>query len=73
MDEKKKLINWTAGISTVIVALLIIIVVMEPRGNGVSRAAASGPSPLLLRVRTQSVQKVRRLPFFRESCRTNGM
>ena len=28
MDEKKKLINWTAGISTVIVALLIIIVVM---------------------------------------------
>lgn len=49
MDEKKKLINWTAGISTVIVALLIIIVVMEPRGNGVSRAAASGPSPLLLR------------------------
>ena len=34
MDEKKKLINWTAGISTVIVALLIIIVVMEPRGNG---------------------------------------
>ncbi len=31
MDEKKKLINWTAGISTVIVALLIIIVVMEPR------------------------------------------
>lgn len=33
MDEKKKLINWTAGISTVIVALLIIIVVMEPRGE----------------------------------------
>ena len=73
MDEKKKLINWTAGISTVIVALLIIIVVMEPRGSGVSRAAASGPSPLPWRVMMQSVQKVRRLPFFPGSCRTNGM
>ena len=48
MDEKKKLINWTAGISTVIVALLIIIVVMEPRGNGVSRAAASRAIALTL-------------------------
>ena len=48
MDEKKKLINWTAGISTVIVALLIIIVVMEPRGSGVSRAAASRAIALTL-------------------------
>lgn len=48
MDEKKKLINWVAGISTIIVALLIIIVVMEPRGNGVSRAAASRTLALTL-------------------------
>lgn len=40
MDEKKKLINWVAGISTLIVVLLIFIVVMDRRENGVSRAVA---------------------------------
>lgn len=40
MDEKKKLINWVAGISTLIVVLMIFIVVMDRRENGVSRAVA---------------------------------
>ena len=34
MREKQKLINWIAGMTTVIVALLIVIVVMEPKDNG---------------------------------------
>ncbi len=41
MDDGKKLINWVAGVATLIVALLIVIVVLEPREGGVSRAAAS--------------------------------
>lgn len=41
MDEKKKLINWVAGISTLIVGLMIFIVVMDRTENGVSRAVAS--------------------------------
>ena len=40
MEEKKKLINYVAGMTTVIVALLIAIVVLEPKESGVSRAAA---------------------------------
>lgn len=41
MDDGKKLINWVAGVATLIVALLIVIVVLEPQEGGVSRAAAS--------------------------------
>lgn len=48
MDETRKLINWVAGMSTLIVALLIVIVVMEPKENGVSRAAASRTIALTL-------------------------
>lgn len=40
MEEKKKLINYVAGMTTVIVALLIAIVVLEPKDSGVSRATA---------------------------------
>lgn len=53
MDEKSKLINWVAGISTLIVALLIIIVVMEPEESGVSRAAASRTIALTLADRSE--------------------
>ena len=48
MREKQKLINWIAGMTTVIVALLIVIVVMEPKDNGVSRALASKTVALTL-------------------------
>ncbi|MBR5267257.1 MAG: SpoIID/LytB domain-containing protein [Lachnospiraceae bacterium] len=39
--ERRKLINFVAGMTTVILALLIVIVVMEPKDVGVSRAVAS--------------------------------
>lgn len=39
--ERQKLINFVAGMTTVILALLIMIVVMEPKETGVSRAVAS--------------------------------
>lgn len=41
MNEEKKFINWVAGISTLIVLLMIVIVVFEPGSSGVSRAVAS--------------------------------
>ena len=41
MNEGRKLVNWVAGVSTLIVALLIIIVVNEPQRDQVSRAAAA--------------------------------
>lgn len=48
MDETKKLINWVAGISTLIVLLLILIVVLQRGGDGVSRAVASRTIALTL-------------------------
>lgn len=41
MNEKQKLINFVAGMTTVIVLLMIVIVVLEPKEVGVSRAVAS--------------------------------
>ena len=41
MKEKQKLVNWIAGMTTVIVALLIVIVALEPKEYGVSRALAA--------------------------------
>ena len=46
--EKRKLINFVAGITTVILGLLIIIVVLEPKDAGVSRAVASKTVALTL-------------------------
>ena len=57
MDENKKMINWVAGISTLIVALLIVIVVMEPKSGGVSRAAASRAIALTLAGRDQITEE----------------
>lgn len=48
MKEKQRLINWIAGMTTAIVALLIVIIVLEPKGNGVSRAMASKAAALAL-------------------------
>lgn len=66
MDEKKKLINWVAGISTLIVALLIIIVVMEPKESGVSRAAASRAIALTLAGRDEILSEGPETSFFPE-------
>ncbi|MBE5971838.1 MAG: SpoIID/LytB domain-containing protein [Lachnoclostridium sp.] len=46
--EKRKLINFVAGMTTVILALLIVIVVMEPKDAGVSRSVASKTVALTL-------------------------
>lgn len=40
MNETRKMINWVAGVSTLIVTLLLIIVIFEPKNDQVSRAAA---------------------------------
>ncbi len=45
---RRKLINFVAGMTTVILALLIMIVVMEPKDPGVSRAVASKTVALTL-------------------------
>ncbi len=46
--EKRKLINFVAGMTTVILTLLIMIVVLEPKDAGVSRAVASKTVALTL-------------------------
>lgn len=46
--EKQKLINFVAGMTTVIVLLMIVIVLFEPKDAGVSRAAASKTVALTL-------------------------
>ena len=46
--ENRKLINFVAGMTTVILALLIMIVVLEPKDAGVSRAVASKTVALTL-------------------------
>ena len=48
MREKQKLINYIAGMTTLIVALLIVIVVFEPKEISVSRAVASKTVALTL-------------------------
>lgn len=46
--EKQKLIDFVAGITSVIVLLMIVIVVLEPRDVGVSRAVAAKTAALTL-------------------------
>lgn len=41
MNERRKLINWMAGVTTFIVVLLIVIVLLDREEGGVSLAAAS--------------------------------
>lgn len=66
MDEKKKMINWVAGVSTLIVALLIIIVVMEPKNDGVSRAAASRAAALSLASKSEIMEEGPETSYFPE-------
>ena len=48
MNERRKLINWVAGVTTFIVALLIVIVLLDTKQDGVSMAAASRTVALTL-------------------------
>ena len=48
MNERRKLINWVAGVTTFIVALLIVIVLLDTKQDGVSLAAASRTVALTL-------------------------
>ena len=66
MDDKKKLINWVAGMSTAIVFLMILIVVLEPKENGVSRAAASRTIALTLAGKTEIQENAPAESFFPE-------
>ena len=48
MNERRKLINWMAGVTTFIVVLLIVIVLLDREEDGVSLAAASRTVALTL-------------------------
>ena len=48
MNERRKLINWMAGVTTFIVVLLIVIVLLDRDEDGVSLAAASRTVALTL-------------------------
>ena len=66
MDDGKKLINWVAGVATLIVALLIVIVVLEPREGGVSRAAASRAVALTIAPKNEIEENGPEQSFFPE-------
>lgn len=40
MNESRKMINWMAGVTTFVVALLIVIVLLDTEQDGVSLATA---------------------------------
>ena len=67
MNEQRKLINWMAGVTTVIVALLIVIVLMEPEQDGVSLAAASRTVALTLESESEIAEKAPEESYFDES------
>lgn len=48
MNERRKLINWMAGVTTFIVVLLIVIVLLDREEDGVSLAVASRTVALTL-------------------------
>ncbi len=48
MNESRKMINWMAGVTTFVVALLIVIVLLDTEQDGVSLAAASRTVALTL-------------------------
>lgn len=64
MREKQKLINWIAGMTTVIVALLIVIVVFEPKDHGVSKALASKTVALTLASKEEILSEAPEKSFF---------
>ena len=48
MNESRKMINWMAGVTTFVVALLIVIVLLDTEQDGVSLATASRSVALTL-------------------------
>ena len=44
---KNKMIAWMAGVIAVVVALMVVIVVLEPEGEGITRAQAFKATALL--------------------------
>ena len=44
---KNKMIAWMAGVIAVVVALMVVIVVLEPEGEGITRAQAFKAAALL--------------------------
>ena len=47
MDSKRKMIVWTGAVMTVVIALIVLIVRMEPASPGITRAQASKAVALL--------------------------
>ncbi len=64
MKEKQKLINYIAGMTTLIVALLIVIVVLEPKEISVSRAVASKTVALTLASKEEILSGVPEESYF---------
>ena len=64
--ERRKLINYVAGMTTVILALLIVIVVLEPKDTGVSRAVASKVVALTLAPKEEILENGPETSFFPE-------
>ena len=64
MKEKQKLINYIAGMTTIIVSLLIVIVVLEPKEVSVSRAVASKTVALTLASREEILADAPEESFF---------
>ncbi|MCI8454969.1 MAG: SpoIID/LytB domain-containing protein [Lachnospiraceae bacterium] len=66
MNESRKLINWVAGVSTLIVALLIIIVVNEPQRDQVSRASAARAVALTVAAKSEILASAPKTSWFPE-------
>ena len=63
MNESRKMINWMAGVTTFVVALLIVIVLLDTEQDGVSLATASRTVALTLESESGILENV--IPGFR--------
>lgn len=66
MNERRKLINWMAGVTTFIVVLLIVIVLLDREEDGVSLAAASRTVALTLESGNGILENAPETPNFDE-------
>lgn len=64
MREKQKLVNFIAGMTTLIVSLLIIIVTLEPKEISVSKALASKTIALTLASREEILDAAPEFSYF---------
>ena len=64
MRERQKLINYIAGMTTLIVALLIVIVIFEPKEVSVSRAVASKTVALTLASKETVLEEAPEASYF---------